>query len=226
MNNENINMDNWYKGEYWDAETQKQFEQKLKKSRGSYNKAQYLRIKGSSLLNSQDPKKRVEGGKLLKRVIQEYPKEISSVIFAYEQLGDYYFHEKKYEEAEFNYRQSVSFYNKDGRSGASGIGDIKLAETIVATKQSSKYDEMYHLLIEEFKKNDGSLLLNEDIFRYYSVLAKLCDGLGKSDLDKEYAKKALEILEIKEPQLDKYPKLGIIKIDKTELDNLKEIIIK
>src|SRR5881394_3748962 len=135
-------MKEWYLGDDWDNETQMMFEQKLKRSRGSYNKAQYLRIKGSSLINSNDPQKRMAGSGLLSRVIREFSTETSNVIFAYEQLGDYYCNEEKYKEAEFNYRQSVSFYKENGRSGTSGIGDIKLAEIILKTKQFDKFSEM------------------------------------------------------------------------------------
>lgn len=217
-------MTEWYLGDNWDEETQQIFEQKLKRARGTYNKAQYLRIKGSSLLKSKDYSKKAAGSGLLKRVIIEYPNEISNVMFAYEQLGDFYFNERKYEEAELNYRQSISFYNKNGRSGTSGIGDIKLAETIVKTEQSDKFSEMYHLLVDEFKKNGGSLTLNDDIFRYYSVLAKLSNGLRKKDEAKEYAQKALQLSESKIPQLPNYPEVGIVKASQEEVDSLKFIL--
>jgi tetratricopeptide (TPR) repeat protein len=217
-------MTEWYLGDNWDRDAQDLFEQRLKKSKGSHNKAQYLRIKGSSLLKSNDPLKRTEGCKLMNRVINEYAKEYTHVMFAYEQLGDYYFNEKKYKDAEFNYRQSVSFYKENGRSGTSGIGDIKLAETIIKTEQFDKLTEMYQLLVEEFKKNDGSLTLNDDLFRYYSVLAKITIKLKRNNEAKEYAKKALQLAVTKEPQIERYPELGIVKTTKEELNNLNAIL--
>jgi hypothetical protein len=39
----------WFRGPEWDKETQDLFENKLKKSRGSYNKSQYILIKGGYL---------------------------------------------------------------------------------------------------------------------------------------------------------------------------------
>ncbi|WP_199119245.1 hypothetical protein [Pedobacter sp. ASV28] len=215
----------WFRGDDWDVETQMLFESKLKRSRDPYNKAQYLRIKASYLLDSKDQDKQIEGCKLMGRVISEYPNEISHVMFAYEQLGDYYFTEKKYIESELNYRQSVSFYRKNGRGGSSGIGDIKLAETIVKTEQSSKFSEMYSLLVDEFKENGGSLSLNDDIFRYYSVLAKISIKLNKNEAAKEYAQKALELALIKEPQLDNHPKLGVVKISDDEQSTLEHILM-
>jgi tetratricopeptide (TPR) repeat protein len=219
-----MNNEEWYSGAKWDKETQDFFEDKLKRSRGSYNKAQYLRIKASYLLKSGESFKESEGCKLMERIIIDFPNEISNVMFAYEQLGDYYYTKGKYEEAEFNYRQSVSFYKENGRSGTSGIGDIKLAETIFNTNQSDKFSEMYYLLTTEFKKNGGVLLLNEDIFKYYAVLAKISDALRKKSEAKQYAEKALQLSERKEPQLDKYPELGVIRIHNEELNILKAIL--
>jgi len=221
-----MNNDDWYRGDSWDKEAQELFEQNLKKSRGSFNKAQYLRIKGSSLLKSKDKQKQEAGCYLLNRVVYEYPNEISNVMFAYEQLGDYFSFKNQSSEAEQYYRKSIAFYKEHGRSGSSGIGDIKLAEIITRTNQLDKFTEMYHLLTEDFEKTGGSLILNDDIFRYYSVLAKLCDGLGKNKLAKQYAEKALELSKVQKPQLDKYPQLGMIKTDTNELDSLKEIVSK
>jgi len=217
-------MTEWYLGDDWSQKTKEEFEQKLKKSRGDYNKAQYLRIKGSSLLESKDPQKNEAGCELLNRVINEYPKEISNVMFAYEQLGDYYFKQVDYTKAKNNYRQSISFYKENGRSGSSGIGDVKLAETIIKAGKSDDFLAMYHLLTDEFKKTGGALTLNDDIFRYYSVLAKISDAIGKKDEAKAYAQKALQLTEITKPQLDDYPRLGVVTVDKEELGNLKSIL--
>src|SRR5258706_9096389 len=129
-----MNEKEWFRGIEWD----------------SYNKAQYIRIKASYLLGSKDTFKESEGCKLMERVIHEYPTEISHIMFAYEELGNHYFNKKNYKEAEFNYRKSISYYKENGRSGTSGIADIKLAEIIVKTDQLNKFSEMYNLLIHEF----------------------------------------------------------------------------
>jgi tetratricopeptide (TPR) repeat protein len=119
----------WYRGDEWDNETQDLFEKKLKRSRGSYNKSQYIRIKATYLLKSVDLIKQFEGCTLMERIINDYPEESSSVIFACEKLGDYYLSVEKFEKAEAYYRSCISLYKKNGRSGSSGIVDIKLAET-------------------------------------------------------------------------------------------------
>lgn len=221
-----MNNDSWYREENWDEKSKEEFEQRLKRSRGSYNKAQYLRIKGSILIKSSKPEKQEAGVELLTRLIQDYQNEASQIIFAYELLGDYYADREDYTIAELNYRQIIRLFKESGRSGSSGIGDIKLAEIIIKTDQIEKFDEMFHILTDNFEKTSGLLLLNEDIFRYYSALAKLCDKLGKINLSKESAKKALEISEIKEAQFSQHPQLGVVQSDISELDKLRKILIK
>jgi tetratricopeptide (TPR) repeat protein len=219
-----MNIQEWFRGTEWDKESQKLFEDKLKKSRGSYNKSQYLLIKGGYLLRSMDLFKESEGCRLLERLINEYPSEISHIMSAYEQLGDYYFSKGENEKAENNYRQSISFYKNNGRSGSSGIGDIKLAETVFNAGKSDIFFELYNLLTDEFKRTGGQLILNDDIFRYYSVLAKICIALEKKEEAKEYARKALQLAVIKEPQLDNYPQLGVVKVSNEEIARLTDIL--
>ena len=217
-------MTEWYLGDNWDKETQQMFEQKLKKSRGNYNKAQYLRIKGSSLLKSKHSQERNAGVELLGRVINEYPNEISNVMFAYEQLGDYFFFKEEYANAEFNYRRSISYYKQHGRSGSSGLGDIKLAETIFKASKSDKFLEVYNLLTDDFEKTGGELLLNDDIFRYYSVLAKISNSLCNKNEAKRYAQRAMQVSSIKEPQINSYPQVGIPKVSNEEINILNNIL--
>jgi hypothetical protein len=214
----------WFRGNDWDKETQEFFESKLKKSRGSYNKSQYTMIKAGYLLDSHDKYKESEGCKLLERLIKEYPNEISNVMYAFEQLGDYFFKKDELIKAEFNYRQSISYYKSHGRSGTSGIGDIKLAEVVLNSNQANKFEEAYRLLTDEFKKTHGELTFNDEKYRYMKALALLSIKLNKVKEAKEYAKMALELSNIKEPQLDKYPKVGIIRTKEEEIESLKHIV--
>jgi tetratricopeptide (TPR) repeat protein len=221
-----MNSQEWFRGPEWDKETQELFEDKLKKSRGSYNKSQYILIKGGYLLRSKDIFRESEGCRLMERLINEYPNEVSHVMSAYEQLGDYYFSKGENEKAESNYRRSISFYKNNGRSGTSGIGDIKLAETVFNAGKSNYYQELYYLLTEKFKQTGGQLMLNDEIFRYYSVLAKISSALEKKEEAKEYARKALSFAENKDPQLDNYPQFNIVNLSDEELNKLTDILNK
>ncbi len=214
----------WYRGTDWDKESQKNFEEKLKKVRISSTAAQYMRIKASYLLKSNDSDKESEGCILMERLINDYPTETYHIMYAFEQLGDYHFKKKNYIAAELNFRKSISFYKTVGRSGTSGIGDIKLAETIIITNQADKFQEMYNLLVNDFSMTGGSLTLNDDIFNYSSVLAKLAFELGKTERAAQFAQKALKLAKIDTPQLDNYPTLGLVQTTKEEVDHLNKIL--
>jgi tetratricopeptide (TPR) repeat protein len=216
-------MSEWYLGDDWSQSTQQLFEQKLKKSRDSYNKAQYLRIKGTSLLKSKDVSKKEAGCELLKRVINEYPEELSSVKYAYELLGDYYKLKKDYSASEINYRKSISYYTTSGRSGTSAIGDLKLSELIIETDQEDKFFEMYELLKFKFFETKGSLDLNEDKYRYSLAMAQLSFKLGYFEEAKQYADIALNLAIESEPQFDAHPNLGIVKANAADIETLKVI---
>lgn len=219
-----MNQNEWYTGPNWDKETQELFEKKLKKSRGSYNKSQYLLIKGGCLLRSNNSYKESAGINLIERLFKDFPSEISNVMFGYEQLGDYYFSKGEYEKAEANYRQSIAFYKNSGRSGSSGIGDIKLAETVLIAGKSDTLLEIYYLLRDDFVRTGGKLIINDDIFRYYSVLAKVSNKIGKKQEANEYAKKALKLSTDKEPQLQSHSNLGIARISNEDINSLNKIL--
>lgn len=218
-----MSNDEWYRGDNWDNETETSFEARLRKARGAFNKAQYLQIKASYLLSSKDSEKNKVGHDLLIRLIKEYPKEDFSVKYAYELLGDYFARVGDFVNAETNYRKCIEYY-KVSRSGSSGIADIKLAEIVVEAKLYEKLEEQYQLLTKGFEDTGGSLEFNDEIFRYHSVMAKICYLLKKPEAI-VYAQKALDVSKEQKPQLDQYKELGIIKTDDAELAMLKAIVI-
>jgi len=126
-------MKEWFRNNTWDKEIEENFELKLKRSRGDFNKAQYLRIQGSYLL--QIKLYGQIGQNLMKRLFVEFPEEIFSVIFGHEQLGDYYFQIGEYGNAEIEYKIVIEYYHNNSRSGTSGLADVKLADLILITRQ-------------------------------------------------------------------------------------------
>ena len=83
--------DDWYRNTTWDDKIEADFEARLKRSRGAFNKAQYLRIQASYLLDSSDTTTQKIGVRQMERLINDFPTEEFSTIFGHEQLGDYYF---------------------------------------------------------------------------------------------------------------------------------------
>jgi tetratricopeptide (TPR) repeat protein len=214
--------DDWFRGDNWEKETQEVFEKKLKRVRSSFNKAQYLRIKANYLIKSNKASSIEAGVCLYKRLINEFPLEKTEAYSAYEILGDYYKRNKDYETSELHYRACLNYY-KESRSGTSGIVDIKLAELIIESKQAEKYEEMFKILTDNFKETNGDLTFNDEKYRYFKALALLLFNLKKIEEAKEYAKMALQLSNIKDPQLDKHPQVGIIQTQEGEIELLKQI---
>jgi len=211
----------WYLNKDWNAETKEFFEAKLKKVRDPYNKAQYLRIKGNRLLKTNSKIKQEVGVGLLNRVLDNFIDEETQAYSAAEILGDYYRLDKEISLSEKYYRKVIIYYQRS-RSGTSGIADIKLAEMIVDSKQKDKYDEMYLLLTEVFESTKGKLIFNDNKFRYALVLCKITHSIDKKDEAIYYAKKAFEIANITEPQLNTKP-IGIPKPNNEDLEFLKMV---
>ncbi|MDC6364022.1 MULTISPECIES: tetratricopeptide repeat protein [Flavobacteriaceae] len=213
----------WYDNQDWDEDMKMAFEEKLKRSRGSFNKAQYLRIKGSNLINSEDNSKQKAGINLLERVTEEYSTELFHSYFAHEQLGDYYFQKKEYQKAIQHYQEVVNYY-QNSRNGTSGIADIKFAEAIVNLNKRDRFLEAVRLLTDDFIKTGGSLDFKDDIFRYHFVLARLYEGISEISIAKEHAKRAYDVYQSKEVQFPKHPKLGMITVSEDEYNNLVRLV--
>lgn len=131
--------DDWYRNTSWNKNIEADFEGRLKRSRGAYNKAQYLRIQAGYLLDASDTATQLVGVKLMERLINDYSTEEFSTIFGHEQLGDYYLKTEGFDKAERHFKIVKDHYeNKKSRSGTSAKADLKLAETyLIAQKQKN-----------------------------------------------------------------------------------------
>ncbi len=215
-------IDDWYRNKNWSGAIETEFEARLKRSRGGFNKAQYLRIQASYLLDSSDKNNQLIGLRLMNRMITDFPTEEFSVIFGIEQLGDYYSKHGVYDKAEHYFRVVTDHYkNENSRSGTSATADLKLAETILIANHSNKFNEAYKLC-KDYPVDE--LTFNNDKFYYAELLAKLCDKMNKNDEAKEYAKIALEFSKITKPQLPRHKTVGLVHATEVQLRTLEQII--
>jgi hypothetical protein len=181
-----MEAEDWYRNTSWDESIEADFEARLKRSRGPFHKAQYLRIQASYLLGNSDKNNQMVGLRLMERLIKDFPAEEFSVIFGHEQIGDYFFKQYDFDIAEKQFRIVTDYYkNKKSRSGTSAIADLKLVETILASNQADKFEEAYKLC-KEYPVSE--LTMNSDKFYYASLAARLCDRMNKKEEAKDYAK--------------------------------------
>ena len=212
----------WYRNKSWDTTIEADFEARLKRSRGAYNKAQYLRIQASYLLHSPDKNDQLVGLRLMERLIKDFPTEELSTIFGHEQIGDYFFGQGDFDIAEQQFRVVTDYYNKQqSRSGTSGIADLKLSEAILAGNQTNKFDEAYKICKEHPVEG---LTMNSDKFYYASLAAQLCDKMNKKEEAKHYATTAITLSKIKEPQFSRHKTVGLISATDKQLRILEQIV--
>lgn len=218
-----MSRDDWYRNTIWTKEIEEAFESRLKRSRGNFHKAQYLRIQASCLLDSTNKVSQKKGIELMDRLVSNYPDEISSNILAAEQLADYYFRNKNYLKAESIYRTITNHYYNHTRSSTTGIADLKLCETILASNQVEKFEEAYKIATEVFFETKGDLQLNSEKFYYENLMANLCYRMNKNSEALEYAENALGLTKTKTPQFSKHKTIGLVNPSKGDLKRLKKI---
>ncbi len=214
--------EDWYRNKTWNNEVEADFEARLKRSRGAFNKAQYLRIQASYLLDISDKKTQLVGVSLMERLIRDYPTEKFSAIFAQEQLGDFYLDKKDYKQAEHFFRVVTHYYqDTKSRGGTSTLGDLKLAETILRSNQTDKFEEAYQF-VSDYPISD--LIFNDSKFYYAELRTQLCDAMNKKAEAKEFAKTAIELSKIAKPQFSRHKTVGLVIVSDRQLRTLEQIL--
>jgi tetratricopeptide (TPR) repeat protein len=173
------------------------------------------------LLDSAEKTTQMIGISLMERLIVEFPTEEFSSIFGQEQLGDYFLKESDFDKAEKYFRIVTDYYEtKKTRSGTSGKADLKLAETFLTAGKSEKLQEAYSICMN-YPKDD--LIFNDDRFYYTELTAHICDKLNKIEEAKDFAKSAIEISKITEPQFYRHKTVGLVKATEIQLRTLEQI---
>jgi tetratricopeptide (TPR) repeat protein len=220
-----LNDHSWFRSSEWDEKAQIVFEEHLGKTRGAFNKAQYLRIKAYSLQNSQSINAREAGRELFKRIINTYPDEKSQVVQALEGLGKSYEKDGYLGKAEEYYRKCIEYFQNNLHSTGNTIrSPLYLAELIEKANLEEKYNDAQDIL-DRWIERMGQLTLNVDIYRYNILRARLSQKLHNKQEAVSYAKQALAAAEAgQNPQFIRHPDIGLIKIENKIVDEMTGII--
>jgi tetratricopeptide (TPR) repeat protein len=217
-----MGAEDWYRNETWNAEIEEAFEAKLKRSRGAYYKAQYLRIQATYLFKSEYENIQNVGVTLIQRMINDYPTEESSTVFGHEQLGDYYFRKSDYQNAVRFYDFVNDCYKKDHkyRNNTSWIADLKLVDVILTANLQDRFEEAYKIC-KNYRIAD--ITMNSDKYYCLELSALICNVLGRKEEAKEYAKKALKMSKVTEPQFRYHKNVGLVNASTEQLTIMKQI---
>lgn len=211
----------WYTNRTWNGAIDGKFEKYLKHTRDTANKALFMQIQGSLLLDNSQQNVQNVGVALLTRVIEDFKTEYTSVILAQEKLGDYYLNQHEYAQAQYFYRIVIKYCRQqNSRSGTSTLTDLKLAEAILKSNDDVKLPEALQL-VNDFPET----LLNLIDTKYYftELFAQIHDALKNEAEAIKFATAALVLPKILKPSF-KSKTVIAIKVSDRKLRTLQDII--
>jgi hypothetical protein len=214
----------WFRSETWNAQIEAEFEKRLGRSRTRFNKAQYLKIQGLTILASSETKAQEKGVQLLSRVVSDYPDQRTEVAHTHEILANYYKHAKNFAAAEAEYREVLVYYAvTPSRTNTTGLADISFVELILEASAASHYSEAETLLRALSEKARKHVMFNSDVFRYHAAFARLLSRNGKAGEAAQHARFALNAAQLRSPQFPRHPTVGLPKPTQAVLKELKGI---
>ncbi len=212
-----MNAPEWFRRTTWTPSDCEEFFARLKRSRTTYHKSQYLRIQAGYLQEvGTEPMLRA-ALELLELLITEYPdrSQLSSAFHQRAQclsdLGDYHW-------AIESYRQSF-----DARRAAPGWKDmayLHFGELVIGLRRQDLYDEALAAL-DEF---GGDEVFPAHRYQAATIRSLIAAERGNRDVAREYAQEALAAASATESPFRYHRKLGLVRfVDPEVMDRLRAL---
>jgi tetratricopeptide (TPR) repeat protein len=212
-----VSDDGWYRDPTFDEVAMADFETRLARAR-AHNRPQYLRIKGSALIQAEDPAAQAVGLGLLQRVLVEDTGSVINIPIAHDVLGDYYRRRGELDRAIDEYKAAIATATRgEVRSGGTGIEELDIAEVLIQRGAPDDYEAAERLLRSD--QLVGQRHFNRTIFRIHVAHARVDTKLGRDPRDA--ASRALAIAEMDEPQFPRHPDVGLVEADDATLSEMR-----
>jgi tetratricopeptide (TPR) repeat protein len=213
--------DDWYCSSTWNTEDQELFESKLARSRSSFHRAQYLRIKALSLFGAKKKKTRAVGEQLMHRLLREYPDEFGEVSSAHAALGEYYDGIGDTDLAIDHYRKTLTLEDRGGNP-VHGV-DQKLADLIIRENLREFFAEADRLLHRALV---GDLFFYSQRWDYAVARARLADRCSRPNEAAAFALGALQLFRDNRPAAPRHPTVGLIHAERATLKELETLAVR
>jgi hypothetical protein len=212
----------WYRSTAWDAQIEAGFEERLRRARPA-NRAQYIRVQATYLLESPDLGTREAGRGLLQRVMAEYPDDLDART-AMEQLGSSLADDGHLGEAEEALRRTLRMRagGHIGRSGTTGTTELRLAEVILASGDAARIPEAAELLGAAEPQVMHLRSFRNVVFRYLLASARVA-WLRHDPAAPLLARDALAVAAETAPSFPRHPGVGRPSASGDEVAELEKI---
>lgn len=197
-------MGDWYRKETWTKEDEKDFFLHLAKSRGEYNKAQYLKIQAFTLYETHKKKYFDAILTLLDKYFNDFPNENNFKCECLHLYGRVFYDMKTYDKA-FDYFQKAAYLEAEFPDVISGAW-LDYAQIIIRLKRVEQYDEAERFI----QMQDKSLLFPIQIYRANAVLAIIHNFRGEQKEACRHKSIANQAALVKEPVFRKLGKIGLV----------------
>ena len=192
--------DDWFRRTTWSQVDETEFFARLKRSRGQFHKAQYLRIQATYL----DDKYPETALRLLDMVIEEYP-EPFELAQTYLQKAHCLITLGRSDEATPWFRKVLE--QEGANSSAQTQGYLDFPTFIVANERRDLYPEADQIL----RTHAERLMFPVDHYRWNSALAIISEHDGDLGSASAFASRALEAAGQEHSGFRYHPKVGLVK---------------
>jgi tetratricopeptide (TPR) repeat protein len=195
----------WYRGSNWDENDRIAFFSKLNRSRGSHNKAQYVRIKALALSESGKKFLIKEAIKLLNMIIEQWTEE-GQLAQVYLQLAECYVLLGEFEYAIDNYERCINTETQYPQSLT--YVTTSYPAFIVENNLKKLYDRALEIL--ELNRESNPVVLTDQRFVYHAVRAIIYREKGLIDKSIEEGKFATEEMNKDFSGFSRHANLGLV----------------
>ncbi len=198
-----MSKEDWYRKTTWSNSDKEEFFVRLKRSRTSFHKAQYLRIQASYLQSIGTQEMALHSLELLNLIIEEYP-EKSQLSSAYLQKAECLLTLGKIESAIDEMRNALQSEREFPNIKTNAW--LEFGWTAITYQLSYLYDEAIEIL-NEF---DSDLMFPIDKYRWNVIQAIVEKEKANKIVAKKFALSALETESLSHSGFRYHQKLGLV----------------
>ena len=198
-----MSRDDWFRRSTWSAADQEDFFARLKRSRTTGNKAQYLRIQAVHLAEAG---LHTEAVKLLNLMFREYPERIQ-VAAAHRQKAECLVQLGQPDGAISEFRSSLQCQREFPNVETGGW--LEFPWFIVQCQLSDMYDEALSIL-EEFGA-ESKLTFPEERYKYCTIRAIIADARNDMQTAKDFSNAALQNASSQHSGFRYHPQIGLVR---------------